>query len=157
MTWEEYKKELNKVGLNATVDNGDIITIYDDSKDNILAKDNILVFSVLDRNSSAEISFGVTYSDIKTMSVVINATEKLINTPYEKIHFEPVYRLVWDNSVADPLVLGYNVRRKTWKLDYDTNLQQAGFQTMFSSDTLDKIAGDNADLIYKMNALKEKV
>lgn len=151
MTWEEYQKELGKVGFSATIDDNNIVTVYDKSKNPFM---NIWL---LDDQGVKMLSNFSDSIDLDVMTKVLSASNELVRTPYEEIHISPIYKLVWDSSTVDPIVLGYNVRRRIWKLDYDTNLQRAGFQTMFTSDALDKIAGDNADLTYRMNALKEKI
>lgn len=147
MTWEEYQKKLNEVHFTAKEEGKTRITIYDDEDYPVME------FNLPGDTYGADMLSNIKHTDIRVMAIVFSATRELMNTPYDKIHITPVYKLVWQ----DGEVLGYNVKQHLWNIGKETILQHNGYQTMFTSDALDKIAGDNADLIYKMNALKEKI
>lgn len=147
MTWEEYQKKLNEVNFTAEEEGKTRVTIYDDKGYPVME------FNLPGDTYGADMLSNVKHTDIRVMAIVFSATRELMNTPYDKINITPVYKLVWQ----DGEVLGYNVKQHLWNIGKETILQHNEYQTRFTLDALDKIAGDNAELIYRMNALKGKI
>jgi hypothetical protein len=147
MTWEEYQKKLNEVHFTAKEEGKTRITIYDDEGYPVME------FNLPGDTYGADMLSNVKHTDIRVMAIVFSATRELMNTPYDRIHITPVYKLVWQ----DGKVMGYNVKQHIWNISKETNLQHNGYQTIFSDEALAKIAGRDSDLLDKMNAIKERV
>ena len=147
MTWEEYQKKLNEVHFIAKEEGKTRITIYDDEDYPVMQ------FNLPEDTYGADILSNVKHTDIRVMAIVFSATLELMNTPYDKIHITPVYKLVWQ----DGEVLGYNVKQHLWNISKETNLQRNGYRTIFSDKTLAEIAGCDGDFLDRMNAIKERV
>ena len=101
MTWEEYQKKLNEVHFTAEEEGKTRITIYDDEAYPVME------FNLPRDTYGADMLSNVKHADIRVMAIVFSATQELMNTPYDKIHITPVYKLVWQ----DGEVLGYNVKQ----------------------------------------------
>lgn len=154
MTFEEYRRVLKKLGYHLKTDYYKrLITVLTRTNDTMLA------FGVRDDTDSfVTVSSGARYYQIKDLTLLYENTSKLLQTPLEERgELElTTYKLVIDDNDREGHILGYS-KPHLWKLGTKKDLDKAGYQITFTDDELRAVAGDNKELLAKLDAIKERL